>query len=282
MHNRHDPLPKKILRRALGSDGAFTSEMEVSPDAQRFDSYFVPGPEHAAHRRDLLDRLAAGPVAFEAFHSNPGPDALIECIRKLLNARHILGLAKPPQPQPFLWVLSPGRLVSGLEAMGARPKQGFPPGVYEAPPGFHSGAVVLSELPETRETFLLRLMARGRTLRRALAELRRLPETTREAEVALPVLIEYRIEALESPSRTPEDEEFLMETQGIVETWKQKLKDEGRREALVAFYEARFGPVPADIRSAVERARDEATLETWIQLFATRSADEIAAALQVR
>jgi hypothetical protein len=287
MRNRHDRLPKKLIRRALESDGVFIPEMEVSPDAQRFDGYFVPGPEHAAHRRDLLDRLAARPVAFEAFHATPDEGEIVACIRKLLNARHVLELAGSPGPLPTLCLFSSGRPVSGLSAVGATQRRGSPRGLYETAPGFHTRIVVLSELRAGRETLLLRLMAAGRTLRQALAELKRLPAGSREAEVARAVVIEYRVEVSQDPSPTPEDEEFLMETQGVYEAWQQKNKDEGhkeglqegRREDLVAVYEERFGAIPSDVRAALERARDEAVLAKWIRLFATRSADEIAAAL---
>jgi hypothetical protein len=52
MRQRHDSFTKKFLRRVLDSEGTFTAEVEVSPDAQRFDGYFVPHRAHAARRRD--------------------------------------------------------------------------------------------------------------------------------------------------------------------------------------------------------------------------------------
>jgi hypothetical protein len=98
-------------------------------------------------------------------------------------------------------------------------------------------------------------MGAGRTLRRALAELERLPEDARERHVALPALLEYRLALLEQPTRTPEDEKFLMDTHDIV----QQLKDEGRHEArqkdLMTIYRTRFGSVPRKVRAAVERKR---------------------------
>jgi hypothetical protein len=46
MRHRHDSFTKKFVRRVLDSEGTFTAEMEVSPDAQRVDGYFVP---HLVH-----------------------------------------------------------------------------------------------------------------------------------------------------------------------------------------------------------------------------------------
>jgi hypothetical protein len=77
--------------------------------------------------------------------------------------------------------------------------------------------------------------------------------------------------------RTPEDEEFLMATEGIV----QQLKDEGRHEArqkdLLTIYQTRFGAVPRKVRAAIERTRDDAALARWVEIFVARSAAEIAA-----
>jgi hypothetical protein len=151
--------------------------------------------------------------------------------------------------------------------------------VYQTPAVLHTGLVVLSQLPETPNTLILRLMGAGRTLKRALTELERLPEDARERHVALPALLEYRLALLEQPTRTPEDEEFLMDTQDIV----QRLKDEGRHEAmqnnLLTIYRTRFGSVPRKVRAAVERTRDDAALARWVEIFVARSTAEIAAAV---
>jgi hypothetical protein len=279
MRQRHDSFTKKFLRRVLDSEGTFTAEMEVSPDAQRFDGYFVPDRAHAARRRDLLDRLTTRACAFEAFRAAPGPAEIEGCVRKILNARHVLSLARPPKPLPSLWILCAGEPREGLTRAGAMAKRGFPRGVYQTPAVLHTGLVVLSQLPQTPNTLILRLMGAGRTLKRALAELERLPEDARERHVALPPLLEYRLALLEQPTRTPEDEEFLMDTHDLV----QQLKDEGRHEArqkdLLTIYRTRFGSVPRKVRAAVERTQDDAALARWVEIFAVRSAAEIIAAV---
>ena len=84
------------------------------------------------------------------------------------------------------------------------------------------------------------------------------------------------------PTRTLEDEEFLMYTQDIV----QQLKDEGRREAtqnnLLTIYRTRFGSVSRKVRAAIERTHDDATLASWVAIFVTRSAAEIIAAVAAK
>jgi hypothetical protein len=303
MRHRHDRFAEKLLHRTLESEGTFTAEMEVSPDAQRFDGYFVPSRAHAARRRDLLDRLTTRACAFEAFRAAPGPAEIEGCIRKILNARHVLALARKPKPLPSLWILCAGDPRTGLAYTGATAMRGFTQGVYEAPAVLHTGLVVLRQLPEKPSTLILRLMGAGQTLRRALVELERLPEGTRERHVALPALLEYRAVVLEQPARTPEDEEFLMDTQDIVQRLKDEGRIEGQREGrikgqregriegqregetkarqndLVAIYRSRFGSVPRKVRAAIERTRDEAVLARWVEIFASRSTAEIVAAV---
>jgi hypothetical protein len=298
MRHRHDRFTKKLLHRILESEGTFIAEMEVSPDAQRFDGYFIPHRAHAARQRDLLDRLTTRACAFEAFRAAPGPTEIESCVRKLLNARHVLALAKPSRPLPSLWILCAGNPRAGLAHAGATRMRGFVPGVYQAPAVLHTGLIVLGQLPEMPDTLILRLMGTGRTLQRALAELERLPEDAHERHVALPALLEYRVALLEQPTRTPEDEEFLMDTEDIV----QRLKDEGRQEGrqegrheglhkgrqearqndLLTIYRTRFGAVPRKVRAAVERTRDDAVLARWVEIFVVRSAAEIAAAVTAK
>lgn len=85
MRNRYDQTSKRIIRKAIEPGGDFTAEMEVSPDAQRFDGHFIPHAAHAAARRhrDLLDRMSARACTFEAFHVTPDPEQLMECVRNV-------------------------------------------------------------------------------------------------------------------------------------------------------------------------------------------------------
>jgi hypothetical protein len=125
MRHHHDRFAKKLLHQILESEGTFTAEMEVSPDAQRFDGYFVPHRAHITRQRDLLDRLTSCACAFEAFRAAPSSVEIEGCVRKILNARHVLALARPPKPLPSLWILCAGDPLTGLADTGATAAQGF-------------------------------------------------------------------------------------------------------------------------------------------------------------
>lgn len=85
-----------------------------------------------------------------------------------------------------------------------------------------------------------------------------------------------------------------MSTQDVVEVWERRVREEGvqqgrakgraegRAEGLIAVYEARFGTMPSKLQAVILGTRDEETLRGWYSLMATRSAEEIAAALRKR
>ena len=111
----------------------------------------------------------------------------------------------------------------------------------------------------------------------------------------MPHLLALRFE-IPQDSTDPEEREFLMSMSGmeLYEQWEQQVESRGRdqgreqgreegekiaRKALVTLYRSRFGTPPPAIEAAVEAMHDPGTLERWLDLFAGKSADEIAAAL---
>jgi hypothetical protein len=67
-----------------------------------------------------------------------------------------------------LWIISAGRPRSVIERFKLRRRRGWPRGVYGAGAGYGWNVVVVSELPSTRETLLLRLLGTGATRERAM------------------------------------------------------------------------------------------------------------------
>jgi flagellar biosynthesis/type III secretory pathway protein FliH len=93
--------------------------------------------------------------------------------------------------------------------------------------------VVVSELPVRPDTLLLRLLGAGQVLKQAIAELKALRAEAPERSLALPLLVRLRLEIPTDPSqRTDDDQEFLMQTQDIVETWRQEAIQEGVKKGV--------------------------------------------------
>lgn len=93
----------------------------------------------------------------------------------------------------------------------------------------HSASTGARKLPEDRSTPFLRLLGRGRTQRRAPAELKALSDDDYENNVALPLLIRYRLELASAPL-SQADEEFLMNTQETYAILLLRVKFDCKRD----------------------------------------------------
>jgi hypothetical protein len=156
------------------------------------------------------------------------------------------------------WVISSGRPDAGIAGLGFRPLPGGLRGIYESPPLHYTRLVVVSELPVIRDTLLVRLLGAGAVLKQAIAELQALQAEAPERRLALPVLLRLRLTVPTDPAQqTSDDQEFLMNTQDIVETWRREAIQEGlqqglerERKLLLRLLRRRFG---AEVDSETER-----------------------------
>lgn len=271
-----------MLRASLENRGTFTSAMEVSPDPQQADGYFVPDLSRSSPvTNTLLGRMTERPCSFEVFSASPEVLEVETCLRKHFNLRHILRKSKELSEGPHQWILCAGKPLSALDATWARQVADWPGGVYELSPVNATSIVVLSELPEERPTLFLRLMGRGRTLRRAVAELKTLSEDEFEKCIALPILVRYRIEAVDEPAQ-PADEEFIVNTQEIMDMYERRAELRGRlqgqRETVLRLLRRKFGPLPETVVTRIQNADAQ-----WLELVEDRvlfagSLDEVIAA----
>jgi hypothetical protein len=302
VHKRFDQLAKRILRALLARAGVVTHEHEVAGAAQEIDTLFRLSPALAMEleRIGLVGRMIDSPsTIFEAFHEAPSVDDYRDSQRKQLLADHLdvlaaraLGLPRPPFPR--MWLLAAGRPRAVIKGYGLVRMPSFPEAFLEGQEAERVGVVVLRELPRTRETLVLRLMAAGEVLNEAMAELARLPEDAWERQVAMPALLALRFE-IPHDSTDAEEQEYVMNSMELYEQWERQVRSEARdqgrdqglergleqgvRKMLVSVYRARFGAPPPAITAALDAMHDPETLERWGELFAVKSADEIAAAL---
>jgi hypothetical protein len=257
--------------------------------------------------------MTGGATTFEFFHRTPSSEDLAACVIKHGDFRHVLSQRDRFSSIPVQWVISSGRPEGGIAGLWLRPMSTWPSGIYEGPPLLWTRLVVVSELPVARDTLLLRLLGAGRVLKQAIAELKTLRTEAPERILALPVLLRLRLEVpVDSAKQTSDDQEFLMDTQDIVESWRREAIQEGVKQgveqgikqgveqgikqgveqgikqgvergvacSLFDIYEVRFGSVPGDLRAIVDETHDEPTLRAWLKLAGTRPADEIASVIR--
>jgi hypothetical protein len=248
-----DWLGKQLVRDALDGRCSVESDAEVPANARRIDLWVTPHeagaspPDHLG----LFGRIISGSVTLEFFHNTPSGEELHVCLIKHGEFRHFLSRRKSLPPLPLHWVISSGRPDAGIDGLGFRPMTGWPAGVYKSLPLHCTRLVVVNELPVARDTLLVRLLGAGSVLKQAIVELQALPGGAPERRLALPVLLRSRLTVSTDPAQqTSEDQEFLMNTQDIVETWRREAFQDGERTVLLRLLRRRFG---VQINSEIER-----------------------------
>jgi hypothetical protein len=246
MPNRFDLFGKDMVSTALEACGPVVTDAEIPADPRKVDLWFMPDPtrEPVPAYLGLLGRLLAGPSALEFFHNTPSGNELAACVIKHGMFRHRLSLRKEPLPVPILWVISSGRPKGGIEGLWLRAMNvnNWSPGIYEGPPLLWTRLVVVSELPVRPDTLLVRLLGAGQVLKQAITELKSLQAQDPVRSLALPLLVRLRLEIPADPAqRTDDDQEFFMQTQDIVETWRQEAIKEGECAVLLRQLRQRFG-----------------------------------------
>ncbi len=172
--------------------------------------------------------------------------------------------AEPPVPVPFptLVALSQGlpRTVIEEYAFAAVGR-----GVYAAPRGLATRILVLSELPETPATVLLRL-ASGKRRAEAIAEILRMPEDAWERKTAVPFLVQFGMAAHGEAS--PEEQMTVGELSRQAEEAVRNVERSTERRVLLKLLRSRFGELPESTVARVAAAKQD-DLDAWVDRILT-------------
>ena len=240
MRNRFDKVAKGIGEEALGPTGHITINAEVSPETQHADLRYEPdlrrtGQAAARRRLGLLGQLAAVPCLIEVFSGAFTAADFRACLGKHIafwqqrtrragRTRRSRRVRPAAEGTPFLWIISAGRPTTLLTKLALTPtRQGI---YYFGTDVLRVGVVVASELPRTRATLLVRLMAAGPLLAGATAELRALPAGVTERAVAEQILLQFQRFLEAQPDQTRTEREFI---KTMLKTWED-ARAEGRAE----------------------------------------------------
>jgi hypothetical protein len=269
-----DRFGKEMVRDAVEGRCTVESDAEVPANTRRIDLWITPR-EDCASAPDpfgLLGRITSSSVTLEFFHNPPSGEELHLCLLKYGEFRRFLSRRKTLPPIPTQWVISAGRPETAIVGLGFRPMAAGVSGIYESPPLHYTRLVVVSELPVTRDTLLMRLLGAGAVLKHAIAELEALPADAPERRLALPVLLRLHLTVPSDPAKhTSNEQEFLMDTEDIVETFRRKAIEEGvkqgleqgERKVLLRLLRRRFGTaVDGEIERRVAAAPAE-QVEVW-------------------
>lgn len=280
MHNPFDHLAKKIGKEALDASGRTDVQYAISRDAQHTDLRHDPDPAREAERArlGLLGRIAAVLCLIEVYAHAPSGAELRACLgkhfahweecvnkaRALHKRRKEKGLPPVPFVEPLLWIIAAEVSAPMLRKLKPDRAPGWPAGVYFVGDDvFRVGIVVADELPRDRSTVLVRIMAAGKGLAGAAADLAALPEDAIERTVAEDILLQLQQRLARRPSRTTEEEEFSV---AMASTWKQARelgRIEQRASDVLTVLRVRGIAVPDAVRERILAEKDAARLERW-------------------
>lgn len=229
MRNAHGPLamqtPFDTMAKAL-IDAALEGVCEVSlqepvaPETLYADAVIDPrAPREAIAQRGLLGRMACSACVIEAFATVPTVFDVDRC-----SARASM-LRATQRRERVLWVIAPGRARSVIEAYGLAGSRAWPRGVYVGATERVARLVVVSELPRTSATLLLRLMGRGAVLRGALTEASELSADAWERPFVLRVLLRMRSELRRMSGEQADTKEIEMRYAELAKSVDKMLED---------------------------------------------------------
>jgi len=240
----------------------------------------------------LLGRFAAVPSLIEVYGHAPNAEEFRACLLKHLafwqqRARDARSESKAreqdlqepnPSAEPFLWIIAAGTPVSILTKLTALADPDWPTGVYFfGGEVLRVGIVAASELPRDRSTLLVRLMAAGPLLPRAIEDLIALPPDAHERVVAEQILLQLQHALTRRSHRTPEEEEFIMamhkgweelRTESIAAGRAEGIaagRAEGQAEAVLTVLHARGIAISDADRVRILGEQDVERLKRWVE-----------------
>ncbi len=239
LRNVHDAFAKNLLHAVFSLRGLAQTEAEVPPgNAMRLDLWFVPELDkplaEASEFVGILATLTSEPTASEIWSGVLSVDEFfMGLVKRELWHGVLEERENRPWPRPTLWHICAGKPQTVLRQFGYV-AAGVPGWYTSLASGLLVQIVVVSELPKTRETLLLRLLGRKRVRCEALTELGNLPEDAWEKQVANRWLIRVRLEVKVDQVVTPEDREFVMDINAwykeFIETHDREVKAQVLRE----------------------------------------------------
>ena len=239
-----DTLAKLGLQAVLSPYVTLSLQHEVFNDAQYVD-VFVSETISEERREPVraalgwLGVMVAELSMLEAFSDSVTPNEARQCFRKQDNLHHQLQLnanknTGSNQPDtttepPWLWILSTGHPRTLIDGWPFAPAANWPTGFYATGVLQRRGVVVLTELPKTRDTLLLRLFGGYKLRQEAIPELQALPHDDPMMPALVSMLYRWQVWAHGHPEDTMNRQQ-LVEFQELVKREEQRLHGLGRIE----------------------------------------------------
>jgi hypothetical protein len=201
--------------------------------------------------------MAMPPSLFEPFRSQPPVIQVINCKQKLFSVfgelqrqadREQRSIPDSLSGFPRLWVLVPSASAAFLQRLKTDPEPHWPVGVYFCGSADRPAIVAINQLSETPDTLWLRLLGKGRTQNRAIAEVLALPTEDASRSLALQLLSTWKISMEVTTQVEPEENELMVQLSQAYLEWEQRTEqrgiEQGERSLILRQLIRQVGPVP--------------------------------------
>ena len=290
---KHDQFAKDLFRAVLEPIGDVTAGKEVMSEPLKIDVTFQassPLNERDLDAFGLPGRLISTTAYFEPYRHSLELDHIWNGTAKLsaswLAARRKVESTAEVH-EGALWIVTPSAPKDLLSGSGLHPlwmndgrtwwtDRTWPTGLYQVGKYLPLGVVVVDELPEERQTLTLRLLGRGRTLKRALSELKNLAPGDPLRTPVLHLLEKWHIIGIPSVELDPHELEVAMHAKMTYAEWSEERRLEGLEEGLrrgreEGMEQGRQEGLERGIERGIERGRlaasKEALLRFWPRLY---------------
>jgi hypothetical protein len=235
IRNRFDQFGKNVVHDLLQLGGDPRTEQEVPPgNAQRIDVWFLPDPARKHHLTVLggvIAKLVETPAAIELWSEPLRVREFHASMRKWYDWHHVLELRdKRSWDLPALWHVCAKPSVELFREFSWQTVRDGPRGLFrKKDQGLPIFLVMISELPQTRDTLLLRLLGSPVVRLAAIRELQNLEPEAMEHRVAYEWLVRLQLDLKRENLAALEqaDQEFVMGE--WLEQRDQKIRRETRR-----------------------------------------------------
>ena len=240
---KFDQFAKQYLEEFLAPFGTVERQHEVSAEPRFVDILFLPAPQLTQPPElGLLSQIAAAPCLIEPFSTAPTASEVRNCLLKLLLIESDLQRRANRQSGspsdlalPDFWLLCPSVSAHLPMQLGAQVTAAWGAGVYILADFLQTAVVAINQLPKTEATLWLRLLGRGATQADAIAELLALDRTDPRRNLALNLLVQWRITLeITAPINqlTEEDQRAVMALSQAYAEWEQITRQQGLQQGL--------------------------------------------------
>jgi hypothetical protein len=280
-----DQFSKQLLETLLTPLGHVNLNREVPGEARWIDLWFEPSLPIPSVPGDLglVAQMAATACLIEPFRQQPTRMEVFQCKAKLLAVfgelqrqadRENRRIPDSFEGLPWLWILTPTASAPFLTRLGLTPDPEAIPGLY-FDLAHHTALVAMNQLPSTEDTLWLRLLGKGRTQQRAIAEVLAFPLDDPRRWHVLQLLVTWKI-SLEISGLVEQEEDAMVQLSQAYLEWEQRTEQRGIEQGIERGIEQ---GIERGIEQGIERGIEQGERSLILRLL-TRKFGELPDSLQ--